>query len=35
MEGHGVADLLTPAVEEEVGHGEKEGEEYAIGDVER
>lgn len=31
MEGRRIADLVAPAVEEEVGHGEEEGEENAVG----
>lgn len=35
MEGCGGADLVAPAVEEEVGDSEEEGEKDAVGEVER
>lgn len=35
VEGSGGADLVTPAVEEEVGDGEEETEEEGVGEVER
>lgn len=35
MERSGVADLFAPPVEEEIGDGEKHGEEKAVGEVER
>lgn len=35
MEGSGVADLVTPPVEEVVSDGEEHGEEESVGEVER
>lgn len=35
MERRRIADLVAPAMEEEVGYGEEEGEENAVGQIER